>query len=179
MEFSCSECGYRSERKFHIKTHIEKENRCGPNPQIVEIPGIIECEHCGRTFKTNPSLKRHYKMCKVKKEKDSPMIPLPTLEFNETCANFIYMLMEREFIKSGESVFKIGFTARDIFARGNGYPKGSKIYCCMPVANNPENNLIREFKKQFKHRPDIGNEYFEGKFRDMVICLYKSIYCFI
>ena len=46
-------------------------------------------------------------------------------------------------------IFKIGFTSKHILARANGYSKGSKIYCCFPVAGNPELELINQFKKQF------------------------------
>ena len=76
-------------------------------------------------------------------------------------------------MKTGEHIFKIGFTERDILARTNGYPKGSKIYCVLPVTGNPELKLINMLKNSFIHRSDIGSEYFEGNFKDMYTILYK------
>ena len=68
MEFSCSSCNYRSTLKSCVKSHINRKTRCGPDPQIIEIPIVIICEYCERSYKTRPSLKRHLKTCKVRKE---------------------------------------------------------------------------------------------------------------
>ena len=34
-KFSCSDCDYSSNRKDHLKAHIEKNNKCGEDPQIM------------------------------------------------------------------------------------------------------------------------------------------------
>jgi hypothetical protein len=77
--------------------------------------------------------------------------------------SYVYVLIEREFINSGENVFKIGKTT-DILSRMKGYPKGSKLVCLMNCENHNESELQLKtaFKKAFKHRGDIGHEYFEG-----------------
>lgn len=115
---------------------------------------------------------------KLKIELD--LIPTPTPEpffkFNEQSLNFMYILKEREFLKSKENIFKLGFTSKGIIVRSNGYPKGSEIYCCLPVPGNPESKAITHFKQKFTHRKDIGNEYFEGNFENMFVELHKSIY---
>jgi len=74
MEFACSLCGYQSERKEHIKTHLNNKTKCeegigeiGKIGKILEIPIEIKCEFCQKTFSTKPNLKRHHKTCKVKK----------------------------------------------------------------------------------------------------------------
>jgi len=67
MEFACSLCGYQSEWKKHVKTHIGNKNKCGPGEaEILEIPMEIMCEYCFREFSTQPNLKRHLRTCKVK-----------------------------------------------------------------------------------------------------------------
>lgn len=172
MEFACSVCQYTSDRKHCVKKHINRVNKCGENPQIVEIPIEIKCEHCQKQYSTKPNLIGHYKICKFIKEQSTK----PQFNFDEHSMNFIYLLMEREFIKTNEHIFKIGYTSKDILARTNGYPKGSKIFCVFPVANNPELKLISQFKKTFIHRKDIGNEYFEGNFQEMFTTLYELIY---
>jgi len=68
MEFSCSVCNYTSTVKQTLIRHINKKNKCSENPKIVEVPVIIQCEYCEKSYKTKPSLKRHLKTCKVKKE---------------------------------------------------------------------------------------------------------------
>ena len=70
MNFSCSVCNYTSDKRANIKRHITKKNKCGESdsdPQIIEIPIVIQCEYCKKQYKTKPSLKRHLKTCKVLK----------------------------------------------------------------------------------------------------------------
>lgn len=81
----------------------------------------------------------------------------------------IYLLQEREFIKTNTPVYKIGKTKQSI-RRFKGYPKGSELILMTKVdnINNVESNLIKKFKKLFKQRLDIGTEYFEGDVKLMV-----------
>jgi hypothetical protein len=82
---------------------------------------------------------------------------------------YIYMLMTREFINSGESVVKVGRTG-DIHDRIKGYPKGSAIlFCCFAHDTvRTEALLLAHMAVGFKKRGDLGREYFEGKLNDMV-----------
>jgi hypothetical protein len=91
--------------------------------------------------------------------------------------NYIYLLQEREFIKTKESIYKIGRTKKENHKRFNQYPKGSILLFQM-ICNNcvkVETDLIEQFKKKFKHRKDIGNEYFEGNYRLMIDFIYTTI----
>jgi len=200
MEFQCSGCDYRTDKKYNAYTHINRKNKCGENPTIVEIPVIIECKHCGKGYKSKSNLKRHYKSCKIIKEDENERlrkeleevqakleskrgkivlenkentIPIK-FNFDESCASYIYMIQEREFVKSKEPVFKIGYTSKDILTRSNGYPKGSKLHVCLPVLGNPELNVINAFKLKYNHRTDLGNEYFEGNFESMIKTMLKT-----
>jgi hypothetical protein len=101
---------------------------------------------------------------------------VPTFCIDEDMVNYIYLLKEREFVNNKQHVFKIGFTSRDILARTNGYPKGSKIITVLPVSGNPEKKLIDEMKRKFIHRTDIGNEYFEGEFTEIIKTMFKVVY---
>lgn len=76
---------------------------------------------------------------------------------------FVYMLIEREFIKCKENIYKIGRT-RDIKSRLMGYPKGSQLLISLNVADSKyvEKQMITIFKQKYKQRTDIGTEYFEG-----------------
>jgi len=69
MEFSCSICSYRTDKKANIERHINNKRKCGiGTPIIIEIPVTINCNFCKKTFTTVASMKRHLKICKIKKE---------------------------------------------------------------------------------------------------------------
>jgi hypothetical protein len=87
----------------------------------------------------------------------------------------IYLLQEREFVKSGENVFKIGRTI-NFKSRMCDYPRGSKIVKVTNIfdATKAEKELLLIFEKTFLQRKDIGKEYFEGQSNQMgtVIDIY-------
>ena len=84
--------------------------------------------------------------------------------------NYVYIVQEREFIKTNESIYKIGQSKRSdkkdptLTKRINEYPKGSKLILCKIVDDClcTEKNIKNHFKQQFIQRVDIGKEYFEG-----------------
>ena len=88
----------------------------------------------------------------------------------------VYLLQEREFIKTKENIYKIGRSSRLIKERLKGYPKNSKLIFHKEVLNsrNIEKKIKTQFCEEFKQRKDIGSEYFEGDIIQM-IKLYKKI----
>jgi hypothetical protein len=77
---------------------------------------------------------------------------------------YVYLLQEREFIKTSENIYKIGRTTQKDMKRFNGYPKGSHLiayYSCTDCVMY-ENMIKIMFKKKYTQRRDIGIEYFEG-----------------
>lgn len=87
-----------------------------------------------------------------------------------TMNEFVYILIEREFIKCNEKVYKIGRT-KDMKIRLQGYPKGTKLLLLSTVSDSQfvENQIKKTFKEKFKQRTDIGTEYFEGIYMEMLI----------
>jgi hypothetical protein len=88
--------------------------------------------------------------------------------------NYIYLLQEREFIKTNENIYKVGMTKQNNHQRFNQYPKGS-ILLLQLICNDCvfiEKQLLNIFKETFIKRIDIGNEYFEGDYKHMnkIIC---------
>lgn len=83
----------------------------------------------------------------------------------------VYLIKEREFIKSQEDVLKLGRTKAGISNRGGHYPKGSRIISVLPVSDDVEceNELKFIFSEIFKLRDDIGSEYFEGDEAEMLL----------
>lgn len=90
---------------------------------------------------------------------------------------YIYLLQEREFIKTKEYVYKVGMTTKENHERFNQYPKGSVLLFQMICNNckNMEKLVLKKFKETFKQRKDIGNEYFEGEYKDMIDIIYLTI----
>jgi hypothetical protein len=90
---------------------------------------------------------------------------------------YIYLLQEREFIKTKEDIFKVGKTKQENLKRFMNYPNGSKLLFQMICKNcdTLERDIINEFKNLFEHKKDIGNEYFEGNYNHMISIVYKKI----
>ncbi len=90
---------------------------------------------------------------------------------------YIYLLQEREFIKTKENIYKIGKTTQPNHERLKQYPKGSSLLLQSVCSdcNIIEKELINEFKHKFKQRLDIGIEYFEGNYIDMIRVINTGI----
>lgn len=97
---------------------------------------------------------------------------------NTLIVSYIYLLQEREFIKTNENIFKVGMTKKENYGRFNQYPKGSILLFQM-ICNDCsffEKKIIKIFKNEFIHRKDIGNEYFECKdYNIMIDIIYSTI----
>lgn len=91
--------------------------------------------------------------------------------------NYIYLVKEREFIKTNENIYKIGRSKQENTKRFLQYPKGSELILqevCIDCIKT-EKMIINEFKKHFIHRKDIGNEYFEGDYLKMRKIVWRYI----
>jgi hypothetical protein len=116
-------------------------------------------------------LNKQIELEKLRHQNEKEIIKLikPVPFHKETKQNFIYLLQEREFIKTGECVYKIGKTINPK-ARLTDYSKGTMV-CCLLLCENCdelEKRLIAIFTEKFKLRCDIGKEYFEGDVYEMV-----------
>ena len=91
--------------------------------------------------------------------------------------NYIYLLQEREFIKTKEPIYKIGKTKQDAMKRINQYPKGS--LCLLHIncddCDKKESELINIFKNKYEWMQNIGNEYFKGDSINMIEDIFNYI----
>ncbi len=94
-----------------------------------------------------------------------------------TTYSCVYLLIEREFIKTNEKIYKIGFSDKLNLHRFNQYPKESQLLVHIYTDNGRlcEKEILHTFKKIFKHRTDIGNEYFEGDYKKMRNIMFMII----
>lgn len=89
----------------------------------------------------------------------------------------IYLIHVREFIKTGENIYKIGQSSRNGMKRIKEYPKGSKLLLLLRLngyERQIESLLIKKFIYFFIQRRDIGKEYFEGdceKMKFLINCV--------
>jgi hypothetical protein len=78
---------------------------------------------------------------------------------------YVYVIEEREFVKSGEQVYKVGRSA-NILKRMAQYPNGSQVRMVINVNDSvkAEQEILSQLKKygDITHRKDIGAEYFQG-----------------
>ncbi len=68
MNFECSICGYISDTKKSVIRHFNRKVKCGDGvPHIINKVVNIKCEYCNVSFTIEDNMKRHLKICKVKK----------------------------------------------------------------------------------------------------------------
>lgn len=102
------------------------------------------------------------------------VVPQPT---QGTKPGFLYILREREFLKTEELIYKIGKTI-NIKNRMPAYPKSSRLYLCFYCSSDIdvlERDLITTFDRLFVKRVDIGSEYYEGDIAQMLSVMVQ--YC--
>ena len=91
---------------------------------------------------------------------------------------YIYLLQEREFIKSNEPIYKLGKTRQECLKRISNYPNGTKLIFQILCndCDNYEKELIHIFKNTFIQKKEIGNEYFKGNLYKMIEIIYNLIH---
>ena len=82
----------------------------------------------------------------------------------------IYLLHEREFVKSRENIYKIGRTTQENTKRITQYPIGSRLIYFRTCNDSVfmESAILKSFRSKYTSRTDIGSEYFEGDFNTMI-----------
>jgi len=100
------------------------------------------------------------------------------MEIKENNDEYIYLLQEREFIKTNEHIYKIGKTKQECLKRICNYPNGTKllIQIICNDCDKYEKILINKFKEIFIHKKDIGYEYFKGNYNQMINIIYNTVY---
>ncbi len=93
-----------------------------------------------------------------------------------TTEGYVYMIHEREFMVQGQTVYKIGRT-NNVLRRFSQYPKGSRLLFTYYVSDmfEMENILKEKLFQKFKCRRDVGIEYFEGDYEDMLNMMVSEI----
>jgi hypothetical protein len=91
--------------------------------------------------------------------------------------NYIYLIHIREFVNSGDNVYKIGKTKQFDLKRFKSYPNGSDLlfHCFCDNCDISERDIINMFDKKYIKRKEFGNEYYEGNYRSMIYDIFTII----
>ncbi len=160
--FNCKFCEYKTKRKYDLNRHQIK----------LHPKNIIKEEEIKGEIKEE--IKEEVKE-EVKEEEIDNCI-FTSINNNEN-KEFIYLLQEREFIKTKEPIYKIGKTKQEKLKRIKSYPNGSELlfYIVCSNCDEIEKTIINKFKSHFIHKKEFGNEYFMGDYNQMIDTIYNII----
>jgi hypothetical protein len=187
MEYKCFRCGYETIYKKDVKRHLLRKKVC--NPIVMDI----DRRECFKVLDGNKDdlikmlvieLKNvnHLKIVQEKdleicrlnniiteKDKQIENLKLDKNHVEEKLDECVYLLLEREFIKTPIKIVKIG-RSTCFKTRMRDYPKGSKILYTSKCDDSvkAEKELLVLFNIMFKQRKDAGTEYFEGDPSQMI-----------
>jgi len=202
MAFICEKCVYSTNLKHHFDKHILSKRHVQLQNDISKI-FIHSCINCKKSYKSYEGLYKHNKTKCIIKPKEEPQTnlieqmnknienvivkldELSKITTNKTPPeqpqiknpNYIYLLQEREFVKSNKPIYKLGKSKQENVSRIRQYPKGSVLYyqtICIDC-DSKETELIRLFNEKYTKHPEIGNEYFEGDYNEMLNDIKISI----
>ena len=170
MIYNCALCSYNTNKKYNIKRHhIAKHNTIPfKDKEEIKKEEIKKEEIKKEEIKEEEIKEEEIKEEEIKKEE------IKTKNNDE----YIYLLQEREFIKTNEPIYKIGKTKQERLKRICNYPNGTKliIQILCNDCNKYERLLINKFKELFIHKREIGNEYFKGDRYKMIETIYNLIW---
>ncbi len=160
--FNCPRCGYATNICSNFKNHLARKYRC--KPRIADVPLNLLQDTYLNFVKVAPLID-----LTIQNNTDN----ISTVNDNEIYhgkKGYLYMLKEREFIKTGESIYKIGKTTRALQQRMSEYPKNSMLFIAILCedCHKSELSLLKKFRMEYNNRCDIGKEYFEGDIQTML-----------
>jgi hypothetical protein len=163
--YTCPRCHYETGLKANMRKHYNIQKVCKRLFSRISINDCLEDLNKPIEKKTETKLRMEItELNKIKKEDDKPEDDKP----EDDKQGWIYLIHEREFIKTNEDVYKVGKTLNPK-QRLSSYPKGSIVLFLFPCINcdKIEKEIINLFEDVFTKRNDIGNEYFEGDYMNM------------
>lgn len=203
---NCHRCGYSTNIKSAFLNHLKRKRQCKSIVSDVPIqivremynvkssssiaPGaptlhstpaqeVVSIPHLFSWTNPNPT-----PIAPSHPSTPAPLAPpatlFPTNYILQPIASprgYLYLLREREFIKTNELIFKVGKTTQNLYQRINKYPKDSELIMAIRVADchTAETALLKELRRKYIQRRDIGYEYFEGDQQEFMKELSKYI----
>ena len=83
----------------------------------------------------------------------------------------------RECVNAKLLIYKLG-RSHNLGNRTKQYPTGSNLICALPcnISILCETLLLKIFKEKFIHKPQYGNEYFEGDYELMIKIIFDTLF---
>jgi len=190
---TCECCNYSTNKGWIYRSHLKSKKHIELQNSTQQYSHI--CEYCTQKYKTLSGLWRHKKICK-KKPLPTPTTSSETVlleritqlenevkniskkEIPVEQIQYIYLVQEREFIKTSEPIYKIGKTKKENLTRFKQYSKGSILLCQIisKDCDEDERELLGIFRNNYVPRRDIGSEYFEGDYTQMIQDIYETLF---
>jgi hypothetical protein len=174
----CNRCRKEFDKKQNYDVHINRKFPCKIKAEEeIAYELMNDPKYMAKKIVTYEQeiqqLKTHIEEIKATKLQEITPIRIKNATPIETrhIGSYVYLLHEREFINSGESVIKYGRTqAGDPVERFQKYPKGSKIVLLLGVedCNVFEKRIRKAFMEKFEHAKEYGLEYFRGDVQEMI-----------
>ena len=170
--YQCPRCHYETTQKSHMRNHYSRKTVCKTafsRKSVKDCLQELESKGGMKMSEEIEELKKKNKEVVQKAEKDyrkrldEIFNERNYVEMDSDNSNYVYMIREREFVKTKEPVYKIGKTINPK-SRLSSYPKGSEILFISLVSDcdKAEEEIMKIFNNNFIHRKDIGKEYFQG-----------------
>ena len=88
---------------------------------------------------------------------------------------YVYIIQRVNLLDT--NIYKIGRTKQKCLKRVCNYPKGSELVLQVECKDceKIERDVIKLFRSKYIFRPDIGNEYFEGEKKSMMIDMFDIV----
>lgn len=195
---TCECCNYTTKYEWVYRTHLTSKKHIKLKNFTQEY--AHNCEYCSKTFKSVSGFYKHKNICK--KKPPPPTTQPETILLEQTILlerithlenevknmskkeipvvqiQYIYLIQEREFIKTGEPIYKIGKTKKENLIRFKQYSKGSMMLCQIisKDCDEDERELLGIFRTNYVPRRDIGSEYFEGDYTKMIQDIYETMF---
>jgi hypothetical protein len=182
-KYICQYCEGTFTRKYSLNRHLETRCLAIKDPSVLlellkdrqdEIDKLNEhIELIGSNIKDKIIVVKIDDKKKRYKQSGGKYAEINTKARND----YVYVIKEREFIKSGENIYKIGRTERGYHKRVSQYPNNSIVFeiVKVPDAKKYESVIKKVFIERFRQRKDIGFEYFEANILDIRKMLHRII----
>jgi len=173
--YNCDKCDKNYKTKKYFNNH----------QKICNGLNVLSCSKCMFIFTSRFSKSNHIKknnciaksIINIKQQHITINNNDNDNENDNNNKEFIYLLQEREFIKTREPIYKIGKTKQEKLKRIKSYPNGSELlfYIICNNCDEIEKTIINKFKIHFNHKKEFGNEYFMGNYILMIDIIYNII----
>jgi hypothetical protein len=184
---TCERCNFTTEYIWVYNSHLLSNKHIKLQTSDHEFKHT--CKYCTKKYKSKSGFYSHKAICK-KKPPSPENILLERITQLENQINqnkkvipvveiqYIYLVQEREFTKTGEPIYKIGKTKQENLTRFKQYSKGSIMLCQIisKDCDEDERILLSKFRTSYVPRKDVGSEYFEGDYEKMIQDIHETIF---